>query len=288
MHFPLFPPYFLISRSCWRSKKLKSVLLHPHPSDACAGPAPAALAMPSLTSMASEHSSCLGETCGQNHLLPQQEHFHQIVTNINTKDCNKNKQTQKKKKKDTHPASPLKINKANQSKGLSGEEIMLPARHWASGCPELCPPGCQIKDLGLFFHPHTLSDSSFFFPKMCATAGEGGAGWVGVCSCMVSQRASLAQEHTWYGRHLCSLRLFIILFLYFLPLTIYLRAKRIPVWGKGWIGNVFLGHVPSFFLNPLWAVLRGWQYQPQVCLRSSHTTHKSAIFVTCDFVAFWL
>lgn len=128
---PTFSILFSDFRSCSRSKRPKRGHLHPHPRDVCVGPAPAAPAMPSPISMALEHSLCLGGTCGQN-LLPQREHFHQIVTNINTKDC---KQKQKKKKKGQKP------NKANQSKGLSGEEAVVPAKHQAGGHPEVCPPG---------------------------------------------------------------------------------------------------------------------------------------------------
>lgn len=108
MHFPLFYILFADFRSCSRSKKPKSSHLHLHPRDACVGPAPAAPVMPSPISMALEHSLCQGETCDQNHLLPQREHSHQIVTNINTKDCNKKKKTTNKEKTTQNPAEQTK------------------------------------------------------------------------------------------------------------------------------------------------------------------------------------
>lgn len=83
------------------------------------------------------------------------------------------KKKKREKKKDPSPHFfPLKINKTNQSKGLSGEEAVLPARHQASGCPDLCPLGCQIKDLGLSFHPRAFSDSSFFSRDVCCCWGR--------------------------------------------------------------------------------------------------------------------
>lgn len=91
--------HFLIFRSYSRSKKLKRGHRHRPPRDACVGPARVARATPSPTSTALGHSSCLEETCGQNHLLPQPEHFHPIVTNTSRRDCkNQNQPNQSKPK----------------------------------------------------------------------------------------------------------------------------------------------------------------------------------------------
>lgn len=175
---PMFSTLFSDFRSCSRSKKPKSGHLHPHPRDACVGPAPAAPVMPSPTNTALEHSLCLEETCGQNHLLPQQEHFHQIVTNINTKDCKKwasnqpTTKTQNKPLNTNNKEEKDKNTKANQNKGLSGEEAMLPAKHRACGRSELCSLGYQIKDLGLSFHPYVCSDSSFSSKDVCCCHGR--------------------------------------------------------------------------------------------------------------------
>lgn len=152
-------------RSCSRSKKPKSVHLHRHPRDACVGPAPAAPATPSPISTALEHSLCLGEICGQNHLLPRQEHFHQIVTNINTKDCKK-KQTKNQKKTTT-----------KQTKVKGCQERRLCSLQSAK------PVAAQISALWAtksrtwvfpFTHVHALTSAAP--SKRCAASREGGQG----------------------------------------------------------------------------------------------------------------
>lgn len=176
---PMFSILFSDIRSCLRSKKPKSGHLHPHPRDACVGPAPAAPVMPSPTSMALEHSLCLEETCGQNHLLPQQEHFHQIVTNINTKDCKKQASNQPTTKTPNIPLNPDKQRRKrpkNQSKPKQRAirrggraPCKASSRWWLRA---LLPLGYQIKDLGLSFHPHVCSDSSFFSKDVCCCHGR--------------------------------------------------------------------------------------------------------------------
>lgn len=146
-----------MTKSYSRSKKPKRGRLRPHPRDACVGPARAAPAMPSPTSTVSGPSSCLGETCGQNHLLPQREHFHPIVTSINTRDCKNPNQTNRTKKgcwerRLCSPQSTQPV--AAQSSALWATK----ARAWA------------------FPFSHMRSLDSAPLPKTCPAPGEGGAG----------------------------------------------------------------------------------------------------------------
>lgn len=163
--FPIFSILFSGFRSCSRSKKPKNGHLHPHPKDACDGPAPAAPAMPSPISTALEHSLCLEETCGQNHLLLQQEHFHRTVKNTNTKDCKKTKKTLKKQKKTPKPKQ-TKV-KGCQERRLSSLQSTEPVAHRA--LLSVLPNQGLVPFLSLMCHVHP--DSSFSPKDVCCCQG---------------------------------------------------------------------------------------------------------------------